>query len=815
MNSASRAEKVLTLSLERARFRFNAAEQSGRISGTFLGRAWSYKGSQLPFATIGEGKRSSGMTPLDPIADQLCRCFIAFEISKGNGKASAALIVGRLNAFRHLAKTVQMSDAKWHELNSAILKRAVEHLRGHGLKESTVYNRAGGLQAFVNFLNRLEMEDSGERERFLGRNLSWRHKVKNPIHSVLELTSPEHHEHTENKFRGDLHIALSSAHAAIMGDPSLEPRPGYDRIRLEALAFPMALGIRIGETCSLPIDVVDDSDGPEYAFARIATEKTGDPRAKVVPAIWVDALKQADLYLTETCASARARAKEIEESGFAFVARALKEFRKENSLTRSRVAQLKVDGLDPERHFFIDEITSVFPLSVKQFKNDSVYGSCSVALAKPVAAQVVEWLDDRFAQWDWAEFSRQKYQRNGLWNVSTHTLSEDANINAASIKKSEWFADDLRQLLSDMKAAGLFAPKRARESSEMDAWRRRWHLARAKFLSRRGGAQCFVCNVDAFTDVLARRYAGWLSKHFEEEFDEEGNASGGGFSGNKVRRGMEPLLSDHLIVVWEHQFTEFDGIGILPRPLLRADIYNYLSSNAQKRTVFERLNLTNEMGVIWSFTPHMIRHWVSSAMLRAGMNEAAVDMWMDRAPGQTRSYDHRTAKERAEAHRSAYLDSASDPPNDYLGRRVAQWRADRMAEHDIERLVIEKLKVMHYTPFGTCSRELNVSPCQRSVMCLRGFGTGAACESFHIDPVDMEAKKRIEKLLHDNQQLLSKLAPNQDELAELFKAEMDSSEPLDQHIQFLLDINRGCRDALAEYAAAECQRRPIDLKVIE
>src|SRR5690606_33391165 len=127
-----------------------------------------------------------------------------------------------------------------------------------------------------------------------------------------------------------------------------------------------------------------------------------------------------------------------------------------------------------------------------------------------------------------------------------------------------------------------------------------------------------------------------------------------------------------------------------------------------------------------------------------GASETFVDTWMGRTPGQGRQYDHRTGKERAESARDMY--TGDSPPDDWLGRKVVEWRERGYRPEDIAELVRTKLQVLHYVPWGACSRELTISPCPKALRCLRGFEGEGICTSFHIDTEDQQARQAVQDL---------------------------------------------------------------------
>ena len=141
----------------------------------------------------------------------------------------------------------------------------------------------------------------------------------------------------------------------------------------------------------------------------------------------------------------------------------------------------------------------------------------------------------------------------------------------------------------------------------------------------------------------------------------------------------------------------------------------------------------------------------------------------------------------------------NDLPNDFLGRSIVRWRESEMEENQIEFLISEKLRALHYTPWGTCSRELYISPCDKGLMCVRGYNTSDACASFQVDLEDKEAKRAITKLRDKYSLMLTSLDTNYKFISSNILTELNSAEPLDQHIAFAADIVKSCDTILAEY----------------
>ncbi|MEZ8465431.1 hypothetical protein AB6D04_14315 [Vibrio splendidus] len=270
---------------------------------------------------------------------------------------------------------------------------------------------------------------------------------------------------------------------------------------------------------------------------------------------------------------------------------------------------------------------------------------------------------------------------------------------------------------------------------------------------------------------------------------------------------IEMPFSKFLFIAREDTFDAAKAThGIVPCPLTYRSYFRWINKdpNIRNRTIFQNYNICDENGDLVTLTPHQIRHWVTTALIRAGKNESAIDLWMGRTVGQTRHYDHRTPKERAEEMRKRYM--SDNPPDDVLGRRVKRMRKNDVSLDEIEVALNHTMSAVHYTPWGTCNRDLDVSPCQKGMMCMRG-NNGETCSHFGIDINDKEALVNIHntKVHYENQ--LTVLLPNYDKLSEM----LNHQEPLDQHVQFCIDTVNGCLAAIKAYEATSKHKEEIPI----
>lgn len=254
-------------------------------------------------------------------------------------------------------------------------------------------------------------------------------------------------------------------------------------------------------------------------------------------------------------------------------------------------------------------------------------------------------------------------------------------------------------------------------------------------------------------------------------------------------------INDFLFIAKEDTFNDgCNSHGFLPLPMLPKSFARWLKKDTSgAKSLFQRYDVRDEDGNIVNVESHQFRHWLTDAMKRSGKNEMMIDLFMGRSTGQTRNYDHRTAKERAEDIRERYI-SEDSIPDDVLGRRIKRMRENNVPLDEIEIALSHTLSVVHFTPWGTCNRDLDVSPCEKGMMCLRS-NDGDACQHFGIDPSDQEAKTSIinTKAHYENQ--LSVLLPNYQVLGKT----LNKQEPLDQHVQYCIDTIKGCENVLKAY----------------
>ncbi|TYK66829.1 hypothetical protein [Colwellia echini] len=487
-----------------------------------------------------------------------------------------------------------------------------------------------------------------------------------------------------------------------------QPKPGYDELRLLAIPFFLAFGLRVGELCRLPENALGYDEKNEKYFLRVLTEKGELAAARPCPRIWQDIIKTSIERILELTKTSRARSVKIEKNAELALSKLL------NFSNRSQeiVEAITSAGFSANDYFIRSEINQ-----------------------KPTPTDTTL-----------------------PWSTLRHKDFETAAKGKISVKNSNDRA-------------------------------KRYTVIYSK------------------TMVIKALINRWNKSHsivFKENITEDGVLK------TKIKSKTYQYnlpFSKHLFCIFEDTFSaQSVGQGLLPRPMTPRNISNWFSKDSSKSlTVFQRYDINNDDGITVSITSKKFRHWLTTALKRSGKNEMMIDKFMGRQPGQSRQYDHKTAKERAEALRRKYL--SDPPPDDALGARIKRMRDNNVSLDEIESAVIHSLSVLHFTPWGTCKRDLDINPCDKGMMCLRGEN-GDGCQHFGIDPDDHEALINIQntKILYENQ--LSALLPNYKELM----STLNRQEPLDQHIQYCIDTINGCEKAISSYnKAKKNQKGQIDI----
>ncbi|MCC1498092.1 hypothetical protein [Alcanivorax sp. 1008] len=256
------------------------------------------------------------------------------------------------------------------------------------------------------------------------------------------------------------------------------------------------------------------------------------------------------------------------------------------------------------------------------------------------------------------------------------------------------------------------------------------------------------------------------------------------FIERKAFRVKQPL-EDNLFIISLRQSSSC-ALSAIPFPeILKPHHFtDFFSSPPNAKTsIFDRVGLERDSGSRIRISPHQFRHWVTSAFHRHGTNDLAVDLWMGRSVGQNRNYDLRTSEERA--HRVREVVGRIDTN----GISVVG-TAKKFIPGDSR-----SIKSAHLTPWGICSRDLQVSPCERHLSCIKGFGTESGCKNFVFDPDSKEALLEIVKLRD--------FSVSQQKVVASLKSEMVGVEMVERHLDHHRETIRACDEIIRRFGGRE------------
>lgn len=687
--------------LERnARDEFETLSQTDPQLGGWTDDVWRYQNRSIYFTkpldvngNLVTGKtKKSDREPVDGVWTVIMRLWALKGIK--NGKVGRTIST-ELGALSWLANSVSYMDESLIKFNQSTLDATIPALELR-------FKRRGPFERYKTMV-------SITKQLLIPFKIVPRFNpkvnMKNPAHEQADVTTSKYEERRNKKYDQNIDKYLGQVKAKFDNFKHLkiqdeahshpEPKEGYDELRLLAVPFLMAFGLRIGELCRLTDDCIEYDEVNEKYYLKVLTEKGELPSARPVPRMWEDVIVSSYKRIKELTTEHRAFAKKVEQDASSAFLSALKFDSRPAQLTEA----LKKNGYNPNLYFLRSEVS---PSREVQHESGISYSALRIRYAT-------------------AEVGLIKYKSPRAKKNQSHTVYSKEKISSI-----------------------------------------------------------------AYSTYQAYRQKIYNENHIDE--NKIGSFSSKSFS-------VSVPFSQLLFIVKDETFTsQSSGHGFIPHPMTAKSFSSWISNDKSSRskTVFERYDIRDEDGNVVSIKTHQIRHWLTTALKRSGKNEMMIDLFMGRTPGQGRHYDHRTSKERAETIRERYL--SQPPPDDALGRRIKRMRDNDVPESEIDWVLNHTMSVIHYTPWGTCKRDLDVSPCEKGMMCLRG-DTGEGCEHFGIDPDDLEAKQNIlnTKTHYENQ--LAALIPNYRELTE----KLNTEEPLDQHIKFCIDTVKGCENALKSY----------------
>ncbi|MEQ5807963.1 hypothetical protein J3369_11160 [Alteromonas sp. NFXS44] len=698
-------ERVLELK-QLALPEFDALVKVGKIKGTWDDKAWVYRNRTIyftrPYTESGELVTSTtpeeNKVPIEGIWADVYRLYILHKIKGHKGEPKSISW--------HMSQTVWLGEFYHYDTSSLLalnqdrLNAVIPLLEAHFIRRGP-FER---YKTIVSFVKKFIVVNK------LCRTFAPKVKMKNPALEKSKALPKKFNEKIDSyigiiKQRFD-EDKRRLAQGKLAKYP--EPKPYYDELRLLAMPFFLALGLRVGELCRLHKDCIGYDETNDKWFLRVLTEKGKLANARPLPRKWQNVLIQSHKRILEITEQFRSFAKDVE----------------------SRKEQAFVDVLAfPDRH----------PMIVTALEKNG--------------------------------YAPEEYFLRNEIGTTGSIHNSGITYNSLRITKDK-DGNEKRGIYADSIVGKIIAKTKPGSNTTSK----------------------IVISKTQFASMAMNYYREYQQRVFKEN-EVDGEVSE---TISSTSYSVDMPFSDFLFIVKDDMFNgSSKSHGFVPRPMLTSDMANWLTEDSSRnKSAFRRYNIRNDDNNIVNITSHQFRHWLTTALLRSGKNESMIDLFMGRKAGQTRHYDHRNGKERAEDMRSRYM--TDRPPDDVLGRRVKRMRDNDVCESEIENALNHTLSVVHYTPWGTCNRDLDLSPCEKGMMCLRG-DDGNGCQHFGIDPDDEKAKQSIINTKVHYETQLAALLPNYEELSHT----LNKQEPLDQHVQFCIDTINGCESALRAYERAK------------
>ncbi len=816
---SDQASSALQYEIQTKKTQFEDLRKKGKISGTWEDTIWTYKGNNFKFNRLEktvDGKNNKYQSTGEPICGPVGNLFRCYVVDMMANESSIELISGRITSAKILFRTLGDNILRWSRITSADLQSALTEIIENYPKPTSSYHRANDLKAIHRYLKAIRSYEDNNAAFFLDNRAHWNHGLKNP-ERAREQNRLQNINSQGEKYPVGLEDAIGALKATLINNPELERKPNSDTLLANAHAFSLALGLRAGELARLPIHTYDFDERSGTGIIRNLTEKGAEPLAMPIPMIWHEAIKEAYDNLVEQCAAARSRALEIETNGFQFI---LDIIESKNTLSNEIIKLLQDANISTENLCPLELICKHFDITKKSFATTSRFGkhvvlqpSVRAIKLSNLASKLIGLLSTANAPTIYSKLHLPSNKK-----PSAKRLGRTAGLPPGSCHSSQWVYDALKSINTK-----LWQLYQKEENLEGVCAETRKNLIlwltemRSNLKNRKAHNAGALVNYQSWIGQLAQEYSTYLARHFKENCDAN-SISSGEFPYRISSPSFEESLplGKHLIVVWDEQFnSNTESYGILPRPLFLSDIYNWLSTKGGKASVFQRYGIRDKKGDIYCLSHHQIRHWLTTAMLRSGPSEMLTNLWMGRSSQQLRNYDHRTPKERAEYIRSKSMYSSDTPPPDWLGRKIVAMRSHNFSDDDIQEYIESKLSILHFSPWGYCSRDLTITPCSKGLMCLKGFGRESGCANFHIDPTDLVAKHNIQQTLSNYQMTLYALEPRYEALKSEFLEELDDSQAIDQHLIHVVRIINGCIAALRVFDSAFTQGPDGIIKVFE
>jgi integrase/molybdenum-dependent DNA-binding transcriptional regulator ModE len=174
-----------------------------------------------------------------------------------------------------------------------------------------------------------------------------------------------------------------------------------------------------------------------------------------------------------------------------------------------------------------------------------------------------------------------------------------------------------------------------------------------------------------------------------------------------------------------------------------------LGTKNPEDSCFSRLGINDpKTGETARFTPHDIRHWLTTYLLEGGMPNDQVALLFNRTPNQNDTYDQTSSKTRLNNMRQAIRDGGAIGHVADMYHSIAEYSREE-AEQYLEGSTLQ----LNLMPHGGCSLNWGMKACQNHNGCFNG--ENGLCENLCIDVENPETKIELHRMLRETKIALS------------------------------------------------------------
>jgi hypothetical protein len=178
-------------------------------------------------------------------------------------------------------------------------------------------------------------------------------------------------------------------------------------------------------------------------------------------------------------------------------------------------------------------------------------------------------------------------------------------------------------------------------------------------------------------------------------------------------------LSESLFIAFEGQSRYLTGIAcsLLVRPITAPTIANFMSlpRDGRRTSVFAQFGTTEEQKAL-STNSHSFRHWLNHIAYKGKMPVHLITRYFARENARdTRDYLHFTPEETG-----SYIQDEIRAARVFGPVAKTYWSLPPELREDY---LIGQVSVGHFTPWGLCTRNFALEPCEKHVNCLNDCGS--------------------------------------------------------------------------------------------